>query len=81
MYYLVRRIGIGDLMAHQVTLHRSEGQLLVVPSQTPESFRAIITFGAAARHGRRDARLPEYQRVGYHRQDFATNSGRHHVEE
>ncbi|WP_156910253.1 hypothetical protein [Nocardia mangyaensis] len=68
-------------MSHQVTLHRSEGQLLVVPSQTPENFRAIITFGAAARHGRRDARLPEYQRVGYHRQDFATNSGRHHVEE
>ncbi|MFD3704263.1 hypothetical protein ACFWUP_14060 [Nocardia sp. NPDC058658] len=68
-------------MSHRVTLYRSEGQLLVIPSQTPESFRAIITFGAAARLGRSDAGLPEGKRIGYHRQNFATNSSRHNMED
>ncbi|MFD4444815.1 hypothetical protein ACFWPK_34065 [Nocardia sp. NPDC058519] len=66
-------------MTTQPTLYRRGDQLRILPRRTPDNVWAVITFGQAARLGRRDSRLPERQRTGYHRQDFAAASGRHRL--
>ncbi|PKV98656.1 hypothetical protein [Nocardia fluminea] len=66
-------------MTTQPMLYRRGDQLRILPRRTPDNISAVIAFGQAARLGRRDSRLPERQRAGYHRQDFTTASGRHRL--
>ncbi|WP_328660293.1 hypothetical protein [Nocardia salmonicida] len=66
-------------MTTQPMLYRRGDQLRILPRRAPDSVLAVITFGQAARLGRRDSRLPERQRTGYHCQDLAGASGRHRL--
>ncbi|MFB7878537.1 hypothetical protein ACFC06_25100 [Nocardia sp. NPDC056064] len=68
-------------MTTNPTLYRRGDQLRIMPRRTPAGVLAVITYGAAAELGRRDARLPADQRTGYRRQDFITATARHRMQE
>ena len=65
-------------MTTPAVLYRRDGYLRIQP-QAPGWLLAIISFNAAARAGRAEARLPEFERRGYSAPIVNRPAGRHRL--